>query len=387
MPTTTLSRRAEMGTARARRGIPAGELAVLIPAHNEQDAIGATLDALTRQTAAPERVVVVADNCTDATAAAATTRGAEVFVTHGNTARKAGALNQALSHLFADAPQFVLVLDADTRIAPEFLQVALRTLQDDADLGAVSGLFVGEEPTSLLEQFQANEYERYRTQIVSTGRVAVVTGTASVFRTTALEDVAFHRGNDLPGIFGDVYDRGAITEDSELTLALKTRGWRLCAPEACLCRTELMPTWGDLHRQRVRWYKGMLDNLRAYGVTRVTARYVVQQVMIALGALTLALLLLLTAASAVLGVFALQPLWLAIGTIFVVERLVTVWPIGTRGRIVAATVLPELAYDVALQWAFVHAAALAAMRRDTSWNHVVSREPGVASRLTQERKE
>lgn len=382
MPTTTVSQRGAAGTARADRGIPADELAVLIPAHDEQDAIGATLDALTRQTTAPEKVVVVADNCTDATAAIAARRGAEVFVTHGNTARKAGALNQALSSLFADAPQFVLVLDADTRIAPDFLQVALRTLHDDTSLGAVSGLFVGEEPRSLLEQFQANEYERYRTQIISTGRVAVATGTASVFRMTALEDVAFHRGNDLPGVFGDVYDRGAITEDSELTLALKTRGWRLSAPVACLCRTELMPTWGDLHRQRVRWYKGMLDNLRDYGLTRVTARYVGQQVMIALGALTLALLLVATAASAALGVFALQPLWLAIGTIFVAERLVTVWPIGTRGRVVAAVVFPELGYDIALQWAFMHAAALAVMRRDTSWNHVVSRDQGPASQMT-----
>ena len=364
--------------------IPAAELAVLIPAHDEQDAIGDTLDALAHQTARPEHVVVVADNCTDDTAAIAAARGAEVFITRDNSARKAGALNQALSALFTRAPLYVLVLDADTRIAPDFLRVALDELRRDDRLGAVSGLFVGDEPHTMLEQFQANEYERYRAQILSTHRVAVVTGTASVFRTRALEDIASSRGSALPGIHGDVYDRGAITEDSELTLALKTRGWGLVAPETCLCRTELMPTWGDLHRQRVRWYKGMLDNLRSYGVTRVTARYIGQQIMIALGALTLYLLLILTLASAVLGVFAIHPVWLAIGTIFIAERLVTVWPIGTRGRLVAAAVFPELAYDLALQAAFVHAAVLALLRRDTTWNHVAPKsadapEPALAA--------
>jgi cellulose synthase/poly-beta-1,6-N-acetylglucosamine synthase-like glycosyltransferase len=354
------------------RSIPAAELAVLIPAHNEQDAIGGTLDALAHQTARPEHIVVVADNCTDATAAIAEGRGAEVFVTHGNTARKAGALNQALAALFTRAPSYVLVLDADTRVAPDFLRVALDALDHDTRLGAVSGLFTGDEPGSMLEQFQANEYERYRAQILSTHRVAVVTGTASVFRTRALEDVASSRGSALPGTPGDVYDRGAITEDSELTLALKTRGWGLVAPEECICSTELMPTWGDLHRQRVRWYKGMLDNLRAYGVTRVTARYIGQQIMIAIGALTLSLLVIVTFVTAALGVLAIQPVWLAIGTIFVAERLVTVWPIGTRGRLVAAAVFPELVYDIALQWAFAHAAALALLRRDTTWNHVVT---------------
>jgi len=234
----------------ARRVVRARDLAVLIPAHNEADAIAGTLDALARQTAVPRRVIVVADNCTDATGYTAAAHGADVIVTRGNTDRKAGALNQALAALGDDAPPFVLVVDADTRLHPDFVDVALRALADDDGLGAVSGLFVGERPRSVLQQFQANEYVRYATQIRATGRVSVVTGTASMFRTAALRDVAAARGGSLPGTRGDVYDRTAITEDSELTLALKTRGWRMVAPQECICTTELMPTWGDLHRQR-----------------------------------------------------------------------------------------------------------------------------------------
>ena len=39
----------------------------------------------------------------------------------------------------------VLVMDADSTIAPEFLEVALGLLEIDPDLIAVGGLFYGEE--------------------------------------------------------------------------------------------------------------------------------------------------------------------------------------------------------------------------------------------------
>ena len=357
-----------------RRVVRARDLAVIIPAHNEAAAISGTLAALARQTAVPRQVIVVADNCTDATGYTAAINGADVIVTEGNTHRKAGALNQALAELGDDAPTFVMVVDADTRLDPEFIDTALNALVADDGLGAVSGLFVGEQPRSILQQFQANEYVRYSTQIRATGRVSVVTGTASMFRTAALRDVAASRGSTLPGIPGDVYDRNAITEDSELTLALKTAGWRMVAPERCVCTTELMPTWRDLHRQRVRWYKGMLDNLREYGLSPVTLRYFGQQLMILVGILTIATLLTLTALSVAAGSFAVNGFWLAVGGVFLVERVVTVWPGGIRARLLAAAFLPEIAYDIALQAAFLHAVGLALLRRDTAWNHVTAHE-------------
>ena len=72
-------------------------LTVLVPAHDEALTIAATLESLWGQTQAPGQVVVVADNCTDDTAEIAREHGAEVFTTVGNTDKKAGALNQALS--------------------------------------------------------------------------------------------------------------------------------------------------------------------------------------------------------------------------------------------------------------------------------------------------
>lgn len=55
----------------ATRGVSAGpvHITVLIPTYNEAASLSATLTSLLSQSHRPERVIVVADNCTDDTAA------------------------------------------------------------------------------------------------------------------------------------------------------------------------------------------------------------------------------------------------------------------------------------------------------------------------------
>ena len=281
-------------------GATTPRVVALVPAHDEADALPATLASLRAQTRPVDRVFVVSDNSTDATVDVARSLGADVVCTVGNTGRKARALNQALAQIEAEN---VLVLDADTSVAPTFVEEGLALLHARPALCAVGGVFRGTEPTSVLEQLQHNEHERYAVQIDVTGRTAVLTGTAALVRTQALAAVARARGATLPGKPGAVYDPEAITEDSELTLALRTLGFELASPLSMSCTTELMPTPRDLHRQPVRWYKGMLDNLRVYGLTRVTARYYGQQVMPAVSTLMLMSLVLLTALTIVTGTF------------------------------------------------------------------------------------
>ena len=142
-------------------------LTVLVPAHNEALTIAATLESLRRQTRPPDRVVVVADNCSDDTADLARAHGADVFTTVGNTEKKAGALNQALSDMFGDisARDVVMVMDADSVIVPEFLETAMGRLETDPDLIAVGGVFYGEDGSGLVGQLQRNEYTRYQREI------------------------------------------------------------------------------------------------------------------------------------------------------------------------------------------------------------------------------
>jgi 1,2-diacylglycerol 3-beta-glucosyltransferase len=107
---------------------PHSRFVVLIPARNEQDHIGVSVrSALT--SAYPEelrRVVVVADNCTDATAAKAAAAGAEVWdrIDPGR-ASKGAAVGWALERLLSDDGWDAAVfLDADAFVEPEFLSAA-----------------------------------------------------------------------------------------------------------------------------------------------------------------------------------------------------------------------------------------------------------------------
>lgn len=359
--------------ARTGRSVAPGAVHVLVPAHNEERSIGATITSLRGQTLPPRSITVLADNCTDHTVGAALIEGASVFSTVDNTEKKAGALNQYLRrHLLGLGPEdFVLVVDADSILVPEFLEEAMRRLQADPLLGAVGGVFTGNGPRSTLEQAQANEYVRFARSVGrKQGQVMVLTGTATVYRVRALIQVAEQRERFLPGRVGDVYDTSALTEDNEITLALKHLGWHLVSPRECIVRTELMPTFGDLHRQRLRWYRGAIENLLTYGWTPVTSRYWMQQLGLLLCTILFGLFVAVTVVDASLGLLRWSPWWAVVSLLFVAERIVTVWRIGTwRGRLLAMAVLPEIVYDLFLQATFVRAGVHILRRSEAHWAH------------------
>jgi glycosyltransferase involved in cell wall biosynthesis len=105
--------------ARAARRVVA-----VIPAHDDEEQIARTLQSLAEQSHRPDRIVVVADNCSDGTVAAARTAGVEVLETVANRSRKAGALNQAWAAVepTLDDDDVLLALDADTLLGPAFAQ-------------------------------------------------------------------------------------------------------------------------------------------------------------------------------------------------------------------------------------------------------------------------
>jgi cellulose synthase/poly-beta-1,6-N-acetylglucosamine synthase-like glycosyltransferase len=347
---------------------------VILPAHNEAETLPATLAGLAGQTRPPDRIVVAVDNCQDDTAAVAGALGAEVYVTVGNTDRKAGALNQVLSQILPTLRRhdLILVADADTVLNPHFLESGVTEMTADPGIDAVGGLFYGDGGAGLLGQFQRNEYERYQLQIKQRrGRVFVLTGTASLFRAETLADVAQARGTLLPGRHGDIYDAAAITEDNELTLALKTLGCRMTSPSGCTVATEIMPSWRALWTQRKRWQRGALENLGSYGFTTATVRYWGQQFGLAYGviALTAAYVLLVIAALAA-DQWYWMPFWIAVTIIYAIERTLTVVRGGPAAMLVAAPLILEIAYTFFLQAVFISVLIDIARRRTARWGHV-----------------
>jgi cellulose synthase/poly-beta-1,6-N-acetylglucosamine synthase-like glycosyltransferase len=358
----------------ATRTRPPGSITVtaVIPARNEALHIGSTLTSLRSQTMPPTSVWVIADNCTDDTAEVASAHGASVYTTVENRHRKAGGLNQLLAKLLPTMGPFdtVLVMDADTVMVDDFLERAVTEFDANPDMDAVGGVFYGDDTPGLLAQMQRNEYRRYGRDISRRkGRVMVLTGTASLFRADALTAIATARGSVLPGEQGQVYDTYSLTEDNELTLAMKTLGARMVSPRECRVRTELMPTWRTLWNQRQRWQRGALENIGMYGYSSATARYWVQQFALGYGVIALMSFLVLSVLSwFASGVLVAVMFWSVLGILFAVERTATVWDGGWRARLLAAPLVIELCYSIVLQLVYVKSLVDIALGRSKHWD-------------------
>jgi cellulose synthase/poly-beta-1,6-N-acetylglucosamine synthase-like glycosyltransferase len=101
---------------------------VLIPAHNEEPGIGATLDSLLPQLGPKDRLLVVADNCTDKTAEVARAHGATAIERFDATKRgKCYALDFAVRELEKDPPEVVVIVDADCIVHEGGLDLLVRT--------------------------------------------------------------------------------------------------------------------------------------------------------------------------------------------------------------------------------------------------------------------
>lgn len=101
--------------------------AVIIPAHNEAGSIRRTIACILATRPAGARVLVVADNCTDATAEIASEAGADVIARRDPARRGKGfALHHGLGALAADAPDIVIFVDADCLVDPGTLDTIAR---------------------------------------------------------------------------------------------------------------------------------------------------------------------------------------------------------------------------------------------------------------------
>jgi len=349
---------------------PRPVVVALVPAHNEEAQIEAAIESLRGQVSPPDLIVVCADNCTDRTAELAEAAGAIVFETVDNPHKKAGALNQVLElllPLLIDEDS-VLVMDADSILAPAFVSTAKGRLRDG--VGGVGGVFTGRAGGGFVGMLQRNEYARYARDVARLkGKVLVLTGTATLFSAKTLRHVAWARAEGLlPGGTAHVYDTSVLTEDNELTLALLHLGYRVISPKECRLTTEVMESWRDLYRQRLRWKRGAIENLRTYGLTRVTASYWGRQLVTFFGMLVTALYLASLAWSLAFdGAISVKPIWLAVSGIFILERIVTVRSRGLVQMALAATLLVEMTFDLFLQAVHGKAIVDAIRNSERSW--------------------
>jgi len=238
--------------------------ALLVPAHNEERLLGETLASVYGQDYPRQEfeVYVVADNCTDATAQIARQAGAVVMErTNRKRVGKGYALNWLLERGLACDPAVdaLVILDADTIVHPQFLRVM------DARLArgerAIQGYYAVRDPDrswSVALRYAALAVLHYLRPL---GR-SVLGGTTGLKGNGMCFDVELARG---------LRWSGSLTEDVEYHAQLVLAGGRVTfAPDAVI-EAEMPGTLRGANTQNVRWERGRIEVLRAYGLPLLRA--------------------------------------------------------------------------------------------------------------------
>ena len=245
----------ESGTARGTSAV------IVIPAHDEAEVIGKTLQSLKAALGEGMRVLVVADNCTDATAELAREQGVEVVErTDVEDRGKGFALAFAGGHLAAAPPDIFVVLDADCSIDTP----SLRNLVDAAAVSgrpsqAINLLRPNRQSSPLVQLstfgFMLKNLVRQRGLQRMTGRVHL-TGTGMAMPFTLFSVSA--------------RTRSSIVEDLTLGLELAAAGHLPMFASNAIVWSESSTEQGTLVQRR-RWEGGFLATGLKWGFREAVA--------------------------------------------------------------------------------------------------------------------
>jgi cellulose synthase/poly-beta-1,6-N-acetylglucosamine synthase-like glycosyltransferase len=231
---------------------PRPTCAVLVPAHDEEAGLPATLASIWPQLEPGDRLLVIADNCTDGTAAVAGVAGTEVLERHDRDRRGKGyALAAGVDALRAGPPDVVVVVDADCRAAAGAIDRLIRTAAATGrPVQAVN--FIDPPPaatsTSRLSAWAVRVKNMVRPRgLRRLGLPCLLTGSGMAFPWRLLRDAPLATGH--------------IVEDMRLGIDLAVAG-HPTAFEPTAEFSSALPAAGRAARsQRTRWEHGHLGML------------------------------------------------------------------------------------------------------------------------------
>lgn len=231
--------------------------AILIPAHNEEHLLPALLESLEKLDFPNDqfRVHIVADNCTDRTAAVALQKGAQVYVrTDHNHLGKGAALNWLINCLRAEheLDDAVVFLDADSIVSTNFLQVM--SAHFERGECAIQAFYTVRDPD--LSWAGSLRYAALAVLHFLRPLGRMYLGTSAGLKGNGMALSA-----DL--VQGDTWS-SSITEDIELHMSLLLSGQRVTfAPDAVVWG-EMPDTLDNSVSQHLRWEHGKKQLARKY---------------------------------------------------------------------------------------------------------------------------
>lgn len=230
-----------------------GAVVVLVPAHDEAAGLSSTLDQIVPQLAPGDRILVVADNCTDDTANIARRVGVEVIERNDDARRGKGyALDFGVSHLKSKPPSVVVFVDADCRVAPGAIEkLALCCTHMDRP---VQGLDLMTAPDDAPHNLSIPVFAWRVNNLVrplglsALGMPCRLMGTGMAFPWRIIEKANLNTGH--------------VVEDLKLSLDLAIAGEAPIFCRSAVVTSEFPRTAEAAQEQRARWEGGHIDIMK-----------------------------------------------------------------------------------------------------------------------------
>jgi 1,2-diacylglycerol 3-beta-glucosyltransferase len=237
---------------------------VVVPAHNEEAGIARTVSSLLLMDwpRTQFRILVVADNCSDATAPVARGAGALVLERKDLTLRGKGyalayGFDSSIKDGFANA---VVVVDADAEVSPNLLEAFASRIENG-------------ERAIQVHYGVLNPWASWRTQLLT-----ITTGAFHIVRSRARERMKLScgvRGNgwcvthallsQLP------YRFYSLVEDLEYGIALGFAGVRVAYADEAHANADMVSGEQIARKQRRRWEQGRFEMVRAHTLPLLAA--------------------------------------------------------------------------------------------------------------------
>ena len=231
---------------------------VIIPAYNEENTIIKTVQSVIGLDYPKNKlkIIVVDDGSTDKTAEVVDNylkdikTKVKIKLIRKENGGKASAVNVGIKN---SKTEFIATLDADSFVDKNALKNMIGYF-NDKDVMAVTPSLKVYKPKTILQKIQFTEYlfGIFLRKVFSfVNSIHVTPGPFSIYRVKFFNKHGY-------------FDEGNITEDIEIALRIQSNNYKIENSIDGNVYTVAPRTFKPLLRQRIRWYKGLLDNLLRY---------------------------------------------------------------------------------------------------------------------------
>lgn len=227
---------------------------LVIPAYNEEGSIAMTIESALAIEYPRDKleIIVVNDGSNDNTKKETEPYSEEydiVELINQENQGKGAALNTGLERANG---KYLACVDADSKLEENSLKNIVSEF--DEDTGAVASAMKVYEPKSFLQKLQWLEYMVgifLRNVMSIINAIHVTPGPLSIYRKKVVED--------LGG-----FDEKSLVEDQEICFRLQKNNWGVKHSRKGEVHTIAPKTLKAFYNQRLRWYRGSIENIIKY---------------------------------------------------------------------------------------------------------------------------